>query len=549
MRLWGLALAAPVVLVISLFLACNGGGSTGDDGSCARICSQMATCEGGVHWAGDCQSECKAIQKDFDPTYWPGVSGCLTCNTGDAYQCLNGVASGVPMSTVNGFLQQLCQWEVMCQPGLTVDQCVGALVDAGTSGGSDLWNLLGLLSSDARQCLTSCIQKQSCSSAESAAANCLQSCNLLGAFPSGSSSCNCGCTGCCSGHGTFSCNNPSCTEMCACDPGYYASGNLECKPTCQMTGCGAHGTCGGNTCTCDTGYTVGMDGLCHYVAKFTSISVGQDAVCATRDDGRIECFVDVSADEAANVPKDTSYTRLCVDTSSIPSFGCGTKTDGSVTCWGQVSSSVFPAGSKAIGCGQSVYCVVDPTGAAQCFDFKGATMGAEPPSGLIQLAISGTYISGAAGGCGRDAAGGVHCFGDLYQTDAGTKALPPDVATGTKDVAVTDQGGCAVTAAGGLSCWGGAGGTIPGNLGTIDRVVLGWQITCVRKADRTVQCWDNAGKDATPSILMGRKVVDLGATSWDVDNNLCVLYDAGAFQCSSQFFLPTNQREVSPTLF
>ena len=498
--------------------------------SCSDICADAGSCmdagaDSGTMTSGaSCLDRCNGLQTAIDPAYWSGVGECsATC--GDPGSCVAAQASRVPASTVHDFLDQVCQWAVTCQAGLTVDQCVALLGRVGDDGGTSPWAALGLLRPEKRQCIVDCLRGGSCSDFGNAAQSCLTTCGLTGlpGFEDESHQTHCSgsCGSDCGGHGTCEFDTSICSNVCHCEPGYVPTINMTCVPDCHVgAGCGTGGTCNAQgLCDCSEGNTLGADFACHHQAKFVGVSVSSDGAILVRDDGRVEFIAHEST--PSELAMRTDVTQVCLARTSTD-FLCARRMDGSATCYGIIFGGntllSAPAGALDVACGNQFYCAVVADGSVMCGGIDaGPRTGTPPPipSGLPPL----VQISAMRHVCGRTAAGAVHCWGTA--TTSPSLLTPPASLTNARLVRVDDEHSCAIDGSGAVVCWGPNATMAPTGIGPVDQLAFIHNEACARRMDHTIVCWDmSTGQTHPPADNFSRPIdalMNQTITSVDAD--------------------------------
>ncbi|MGA2447207.1 MAG: protease pro-enzyme activation domain-containing protein [Polyangiaceae bacterium] len=286
------------------------------------------------------------------------------------------------------------------------------------------------------------------------------------------------------------------------------------------------------------------------------VAVGQDFVCAARDDSTVSCWGDNTSREIGNpAAANPQLTPISVsglppqkDTtvSSIVSndfHACALLSDHSVWCWGgnglgqlgdgtslsptqAITISGF-SGATALAAGYDVTCALMSDKTVKCTGLNDA---GQLGDGVTESSLNPVPVSGltdvsaiAAGGYSACAVvatdGHVECWGENLTNDSLNYLTPTPVLNsngrplvGASSVAVGYEYACALMNDSSVECWGyqignGTSGLIlqyptpvvkscsdaTDNLTGVTQVVLGWINACAVMSDGTVQCWgDNS---------------------------------------------------------
>ena len=224
-------------------------------------------------------------------------------------------------------------------------------------------------------------------------------------------------------------------------------------------------------------------------ARFVSLAVGADHVCALAGDSTAWCWgnaggIGVAGERCRNgrtcvtMPTKIRDGTQFIALTAANDFTCGLHTDGKAECWG-VGLRLAPSGLtfRAISAGFSHGCAVGTDSLAYCWG-----RGAEGQLGTGSTANSASPVPVSGGlhfraisagdryTCGLTMEGAAHCWGagSGGQLGAGDKIssnVPRPVAGGLRfqSVSVGHDHSCAITGEGVLYCWGKNGW---GNLGT-----------------------------------------------------------------------------------
>ena len=173
---------------------------------------------------------------------------------------------------------------------------------------------------------------------------------------------------------------------------------------------------------------------------------------------------------------------------------------------------------QTLGAGGRTSCVLDPTGAIDCWgrdDFGQA----DPPAGTGSTAVT----TGAYHGCALDGAGAITCWG----RDVWGEATPPG-GTGWAELTAGNEHGCALDPAGAITCWGRDSygqASPPAGTGWTD-LATGNEHSCALDPTGAITCWGRNGYDQLDAPA-GAGFTDLAADG----NHTCALDAAGAITC------------------
>ena len=218
-----------------------------------------------------------------------------------------------------------------------------------------------------------------------------------------------------------------------------------------------------------------------------NLTLGSTTSCALVQGGRVVCW-----DDGA-LPAVVPGIRDATSIASGGEFGCATKSDGTVACWGTI-------GSANNGNNNSFKKVYGTT--------------------AVQLPVIANAVAVGIGhkhACALTSAGTVYCWGvnakgqlgngapTNHASDSATPVQVSGITTATQ-LAVTTPGGCALLADGSAQCWGGVGGRL--SYGTTPQAVdVGGTAVklsggggsgprsgfiCATHADATVTCWGDS---------------------------------------------------------
>ncbi len=290
---------------------------------------------------------------------------------------------------------------------------------------------------------------------------------------------------------------------------------------------------------------------------WASVEAGAATTCAVKMNGERWCWGTNSSGQAgdgttttATMPKRVDQDADWLRVSESPdAFGCGTRTDGRIFCWGdgsvgqtaqptQLAISTTPlqvgidAGWKDLAVGSRFACGIKASGELACWGSTSrASTGAGFASDRLEPAFVGTdsdWTQVAAHvefACGlrntKLFCWGRHVGANLGDGGIGSSVLPVAVDPATDYAAVTvgRQFGCALTVDGAVRCWGsdatgqqGNGMALdtqatpkpiaatPSNSSAWTQLAAGENAVCGVRADNTLWCW---GSDSTGQLGNG----------------------------------------------
>jgi Regulator of chromosome condensation (RCC1) repeat len=272
------------------------------------------------------------------------------------------------------------------------------------------------------------------------------------------------------------------------------------------------------------------------IGDVVDVAMSSEHTCALMRGGDVYCWGGNASQEvgSASAPPRTcpaqEFDLPCLPTPTrVPGVSgaveiavklgrsCARLLDGTVRCWGDVSTLLSWAqgvtSARSLSIARRGACAVVAGGALSC-SFALPTA-ASAWRNLRRVVLSDDSQSNVEFGCAIDEAGGVRCFGDSTygQLGDGFGALPAAISAGVKDLALGQAHACALGDDGRLECWGtnesGELGTFPlesptcltagGTCERIPRVLdgvpalaaigAGVYDTCAVALDGTVWCW------------------------------------------------------------
>ena len=278
------------------------------------------------------------------------------------------------------------------------------------------------------------------------------------------------------------------------------------------------------------------------------IAIGDGHGCAVRTDGAVWCWGDNTYGQIGDqttIPRDVAVQTVgitnAVQVATGLNFSCVRTATGAVWCWGQNADGQLGDGTTlnrtqpvaAVGLGSGVIdlalgdrhaCAVRSDGGVRCWGYNnGGQLGdASVVSRSVPTPINdgfASYVAISAGTvhtCALTTTGQAKCwggntYGQLGDGSTITRATPAGVATlssGVLQIAAGDFHACALLAGGTLRCWGRNNNYQIGDdtqinrlqpvaasnvAGSVTRVVLGAQATCVLRAGDSAQCWGANG--------------------------------------------------------
>ena len=227
----------------------------------------------------------------------------------------------------------------------------------------------------------------------------------------------------------------------------------------------------------------------------SAVAAGTDHSCGLRTDGSITCWGDIILGQT-NAPSGTF--------SAVTAGGhrtCGLSTGGTITCWGgfvfaNESSGAVPSGTfSAVNAGENHTCGIRTDGTITCW-------------GNLTAAPSGTFSAVTAGNehaCAIRSDGTITCWDYRASYGGPTRNVP----SGTFSAVTAGRDhSCGIRTDGTIVCWDyflGFDSDDPGQIdapaGTFTSISTGIFHSCAVRADRTVACWgnDSSGQTNAPS--------------------------------------------------
>jgi hypothetical protein len=241
-------------------------------------------------------------------------------------------------------------------------------------------------------------------------------------------------------------------------------------------------TAGGDHGSDDTANDSGGDtGIILYPTEvYETLSLGRDHSCALDTNGFAICW-GYSGYGETNPP---AGPMLLVDAGEYTS--CFINTDSALECRGKEHDSVSgPFTDVSVGFTTAVICVVETSGAVQCWGDDSRTGASASMSGDFKSVDTSGSLT-----CAIDADDQLHCWG----SDAYGQATPPSSGTWSQ-VTTGSIHACALDTSGQLSCWGAGdedsdyGQVTKAPSGTFIQVSAGYNHTCALRSDYTLSCW------------------------------------------------------------
>ena len=250
---------------------------------------------------------------------------------------------------------------------------------------------------------------------------------------------------------------------------------------------------------------------------FKSISLGENHVCALKEDGTAVCWGS-AATGRSSPPEDERFKQI----SAGHDHTCALREDGTPVCWGSdfYGQSSPPDGKKFtdISAGLGYTCALDQVGTPACWgDHR---LSREFLSSVFTDIDSGE-ISYA---CGVFAGGEILC----------SERFVPPTGTNYVSVSVSRYEACALERDGTPRCWGydDLGGTVPSDE-NFTKIVAGDGWGCGLRKDGTAVCWGSITEERptlVATLEAGEKFIDVSArSSWDT--GLCMLRENGSAAC------------------
>jgi len=187
---------------------------------------------------------------------------------------------------------------------------------------------------------------------------------------------------------------------------------------------------------------------------------------------------------------------------------CGVKSNGELHCWGSCSTSwgseatAMPPSTdtpetfvREVASGDGFSCVRQVNGSIHCWGHSDSPMIAETPPEPEEDRSWVQLTAGQGHACALDDAGSITCWGN---NDSGQGSVPEDILF--SQVSAGHAHTCAVeksdTGAGPVHCWGeDASGKLTPPSGSFTQVSAGWNHSCGRRDNYTVECWGCGGAD------------------------------------------------------
>jgi cysteine-rich repeat protein len=273
---------------------------------------------------------------------------------------------------------------------------------------------------------------------------------------------------------------------------------------------------------------------------FTQIDGGSPN-CGLRLDGTVYCWGSLSS-----VPPDPPLPGVFTSVSAGSSHGCGLRSDGSVECWGRVCApyeymgqvyyqctdftgpNTPPAGQFAqVSAGQTHVCGIRPDGSVECWGGNPGFGGTPPAAVFVQVEL------GAGHGCGIDENGAVQCWG--FNLWGNTNPPPPDTVPPIDLFTDLTNAGNALCAlrGGAAECWGdNTEGQTDALAGEFMELSSSVNTMCGLRTDGSVECWGNPD-DGRTSPPPGPFVQISGLCGLRADGTAeCWGPQAGLVECS-----------------
>ena len=239
--------------------------------------------------------------------------------------------------------------------------------------------------------------------------------------------------------------------------------------------------------------------------RFSTLSAGYYHTCGLRTDGTITCWGNIDLGHVLT----HQFSGVTFSAVTASNHTCGVRADGTITCWGSNDSGQAdpPAGRySAVTAGLDHTCGLRTDGTVACWGGNRSSDGsyvgqADPPAGRFGAVAAGDYHS-----CGLRTDGTVTCWGlnDFGQAD------PPS----GRFSAVAAGGGhsCGLRAGGTLACWGVSWGVNVSSDGSavgqanppsvrFSAVTIGFLHACGLRTDGAITCWgyDDVGQTDAPA--------------------------------------------------
>jgi alpha-tubulin suppressor-like RCC1 family protein len=248
------------------------------------------------------------------------------------------------------------------------------------------------------------------------------------------------------------------------------------------------------------------------------VGVGQKTTCGLGQDGKITCWGQDTDATVRNAPTGT-FAQL---SASFSNAMCALDAAGLATCWGESTSNQLTEPTvpfSAIGGGDRNWCgIAIADGALYCWGNTSATPGVGPTAGpWVQVSGGQNHT------CARKATGEVTCWGDNTN---GQLTVPSGVLF--SDIEAGHRRTCGIRQdTGAVQCWGDvstANSWLPLPTGSFIDVEMDTNFGCLRRTDRTIQCWKSPVARTPPAGVQIRMVRSGNYMQ-------CGLDDAGVLYC------------------
>jgi hypothetical protein len=273
-----------------------------------------------------------------------------------------------------------------------------------------------------------------------------------------------------------------------------------------------------------------------------SISAGQIHTCGTRADGSVSCWAAYPASQAMPPADLAPVYKLSSDYYQT----CALKTEGGVACWGPGDNyggpTLVPEAIREQGVADiatatvgdlAKVCVVKMDGKVQCWGFDIWYLSSRLPEVPADLPVV-SQIALSTHACAIRPDGTVVCWNQDGDWGYGAANVPAGL-TSVIRLAVGQTHSCALKDNGTVVCWGdnNLGQTaVPAGLANVTSISAGDYHTCARSRGGAVACWGYGANPDDPSV--GAKVpadlppaASVSASGW----RTCALLMDGGVRC------------------
>jgi hypothetical protein len=208
------------------------------------------------------------------------------------------------------------------------------------------------------------------------------------------------------------------------------------------------------------------------------IAAGETHVCVLTATGTVMCWGDGAGElnvggwQLSASPAAVNLGGTAVDIASGDGFSCAVRSDGNVLCWGSnvggelgngthtdsdtpVLVTGLPSSAVGVWADQATHpCAILSDGSVWCWGDVSTTGAPTTVTGFAASATALTTGSEYAGWCALLSTTGVQCWGDGYTSPTTVLAA----GSGVVELRSVDYDFCALLGTGAVSCWVGGGG-------------------------------------------------------------------------------------------